>query len=108
MRLFDVDDIRVFWSDDERVTSQFENFDGDFASFKFVDPKKNIEPKPFDTAMWITGGFEISRSSFSRISYFLERILMEHIELNCSLDSELTFISICSIKIPSRNRDIFD
>ena len=57
MRLFDVDDIRVFWSDDERVTSQFENFDGDFHSFKFIDPKKNIEPKPFDTAMWITPGF---------------------------------------------------
>ena len=57
MRLFDVDDIRVFWSDDEKVTSQFKNFDGNFETFKFLDPKKNIEPKPFDTAMWITEGF---------------------------------------------------
>lgn len=57
MRLFDVDDIRVFWSEDERVTSQFEQFNGDYASFNFRDPKKNIEPKPFDTAMWITEGF---------------------------------------------------
>ena len=57
MRLFDVDDIRVFWSEDEKVTSQFKNFDGNFEAFKFLDPKKNIEPKPFDTAMWITEGF---------------------------------------------------
>ena len=57
MRLFDVDDIRVFWSEDERVTSQFEQFDGDYANFNFLDPKKNIEPKPFDTAMWIIDGF---------------------------------------------------
>ena len=31
---------------------------------------------------------------------------MEHKELICSLDSELTFISICSIRIFSRNWDI--
>ena len=36
------------------------------------------------------------------ISGFLERILMEHIELICSLEPKLTFIPICSIRIRSR------
>ena len=44
---------------------------------------------------------------FSKIAYFLERILMEHIEMVCSLEFELFFISICSIRIRSRKRDIF-
>ena len=39
-------------------------------------------------------------------SGFLERILMEHIELICSLESKLTLMSICSIRIRSRKRDI--
>ena len=38
----------------------------------------------------------------SRISPFLERILMEHIDSICSLDSELFFISICSVRIRHR------
>ena len=45
-------------------------------------------------------------SRFSSVSQFLERVLMEHIESICSLESKLTFMSICSIRIPSRNRDI--
>ena len=44
----------------------------------------------------------------SKLSLFLERILMEHIKSICSLESHLFFVSICSIKIPSRNGDIFD
>ena len=43
---------------------------------------------------------------FSMISHFLDRILMEHIEPICSLESKLTFISICSTGIRSRTRDI--
>ena len=38
------------------------------------------------------------------ISRFLERILMEHIEPICSLEYELSFVSICSIRI----LDIFE
>ena len=37
------------------------------------------------------------------VSQFLEQILMEHIDLICSLDSKLFFISTCSIRIVSRN-----
>ena len=40
--------------------------------------------------------------SFSKISHFLERILMEHTELICSLESKLFFISIRSIRTCSR------
>ena len=50
---------------------------------------------------------EIFCCGFSKISQFLERILIEQIELICSLQSRLTFLSICSIRIRSRNRDIF-
>ena len=32
--------------------------------------------------------------------------MMEHIELICSSEFELTFMSICSIRSPSKNRDI--
>ena len=46
--------------------------------------------------------------SFLMISRFLERILMEHIELICSLESELNYFSICSIRIPPKNGDIFE
>ena len=34
---------------------------------------------------------------FSKISWVLERVLMEHIKLIYSLESENTFISVCSI-----------
>ena len=46
--------------------------------------------------------------SFSKIPSFLDRILTEHIECICSLESELFFDSICSIRIWSINRDIFE
>ena len=55
-----------------------------------------------------TGGLEISYSGFSTISRCIERILMEHIELICSLESRLTFFSTCSIRIRSRNEDIVE
>ena len=42
------------------------------------------------------------------ISQVLERILMEHIESKNSLESKLQINSICSIRIFSRNGDIFD
>ena len=33
---------------------------------------------------------------------------MEHIDMKCSLDSKLQIDFICSIRIPSRNRDIIE
>ena len=36
------------------------------------------------------------------------KILMEHIEMKKSLDSKLQIYSICSIRIRSRNWDIFE
>ena len=39
---------------------------------------------------------------FSKKSHFLERIPVEYIELICSLESKLIFMSICSIRIRSR------
>ena len=36
----------------------------------------------------------------------LARILMEHIEIICSLEPQLSFVYICSIEILSRTRDI--
>ena len=42
------------------------------------------------------------------ISRFLERIIMEHIQLIGSLESELYFVSICSIRIRSRILDIIE
>ena len=47
-------------------------------------------------------------SSFLTIPNFLEQILMEHIELICSSESKISFISAHSVRIPSRNRDIFE
>ena len=45
----------------------------------------------------------IWRSGFSKISHFLELILMEHIDTKNSLDSKLHIYFICSIGIRSRN-----
>ena len=45
-------------------------------------------------------------NNLSTITSFLEQILMEHIEPICSLESQLYFMSICSVGIYSRNRDI--
>ena len=42
-------------------------------------------------------------SGYSKISRLLERIRIEHIKLICSLESELTFMSLCFIKSRSRN-----
>ena len=44
---------------------------------------------------------------FSKITHFLERILMEHKELICSLEPKLTLVSICSIGILTWKWDIF-
>ena len=46
---------------------------------------------------------ELCCSGFSKITHFLGRILMEHIGLVCSLEPGLISISICSIRIHSRN-----
>ena len=43
---------------------------------------------------------------FSKISRFLELILVEHIDSKVSLDSKLQIGSGCSIIIPSRTQDI--
>ena len=42
------------------------------------------------------------------ISYFPERIVMEHIDIKVSSESELQILSICSIRTHSRKADIFD
>ena len=42
------------------------------------------------------------KSPFSQISRFLERILMEHIQMKNSLESQLQTDSICSIRIRSK------
>lgn len=31
MRLFNVNDIRVFWSENEKIKEQFDNFDGNYS-----------------------------------------------------------------------------
>ena len=50
----------------------------------------------------LTKGFEISCSGFSKISQLIERTLIKHMR------SCLIFDSICSIRICSRSRDIFE
>ena len=47
-------------------------------------------------------------TGFSKIFRFLERILMDHIEMKNSLESMLQIDLICSIGIRSRNKDIFE
>ena len=49
-------------------------------------------------------GYKVSLD-FSKITQFLDRILMEHIELICSLECELALLSLCPIRTFSRNRD---
>ena len=44
--------------------------------------------------------------SISKISHFLDGILIEHIDTKSSVDSKLQIYSICSIRIRSRKRDI--
>ena len=45
---------------------------------------------------------------FLTISQLLKRVLMEHIELMCSLNSKPQVYSICSIRVCSREKDIFE
>ena len=45
-------------------------------------------------------------SRFLAISHLLEGILMEHIGMKSCLDSKLQIVYICSIRTPSRNREI--
>ena len=65
----------------------------------WIDPvskSKGISALRFNS--WI--GIKMLR--FLKITHFLEQILMEHIETICSLEFELFFISICSIRNCSR------
>ena len=65
-------------------------------------------------AIWRTGQVEGCKENGKRwkkvrktsITLKCGKILMEHIEPICSLESQLSFGSICSIEIRSRNRDI--
>ena len=43
---------------------------------------------------------------FSNISWILEGIIMEHINIQVSSDCKLQFGSICSIRVPSRTQKI--
>ena len=45
---------------------------------------------------------------FSKISYFLERIIIEHIEMKNNLDSKRQIYFICSIRTWSRKWDIVE
>ena len=47
---------------------------------------------------------EICCSDFSMISHFLERILIEHINMKNSLDFKLQVCSMCFIRIRSKNK----
>ena len=55
-----------------------------------------------------SGRFEISCSSFPKIYWFPERVLLEHIETICCRESKLFFCSICSVWVCSRNRYIVE
>ena len=52
--------------------------------------------------------WDIGVNSFLKFSRILERILTENIELIFSLDSKLTLVSICSIRIRSGKRIIVE
>ena len=58
MRLFTIKDIRMFWNNSTEISSQFEQYDGDFRNFKFETPVRKIEPTPFDVAFWIPPNFD--------------------------------------------------
>ena len=50
----------------------------------------------------IYGWVRIELLGFSKISHFLGRVLIEHIDMKNSLDSKLQIYSICSIRTRSR------
>ena len=54
------------------------------------------------------GGLNYADAVFLKICQFLERILMEHLESICSLESRLTLMFTCSLRIRSRKRNIFE
>ena len=64
---------------------------------KTVTPKKrkSVLIQPTLTVSTI----EVILFGFFRITYFLERILMKHIDMENSLDTKLQVYSICSIRI---------
>ena len=55
-----------------------------------------------------TDRLDVRCYGFSKISHFLERVPMEHIETKNSSDSKLQIGTICSISNHSRNRDNFE
>ena len=58
--------------------------------------------------MLVTDGSELFYYDFSRISHFLERTLMEYVDIKNRLDSKLDIYCIYSIRIRSRKQDIFE
>ena len=49
-------------------------------AFEFKDPKLNIDPKPFDTAFWITEGF--NENDFYDIARSCDNDdIIEHVQL---------------------------
>ena len=61
-----------------------------------------VERKKISTRIKSYRRLELCCSFFSRISHFLERILMEHIDIKRSLDSKLQIYFVCFIRISTR------
>ena len=80
MRLFSIKDIRLFWNKSSEIANQFEQYDGDFRQFKFVEPIRKADPTPFDVAFWIPPHFD-ENDFFDIVRNCDEHDLIEKVEL---------------------------
>ena len=79
------------WNDYITFLRNFE-VQGTFAENQRISQVRKVCP---------TDGSEMRCGGFSTISQFLERILMEHIDIKNSLDFRLKICCICSLRIRS-------
>ena len=78
-----------------------EKTSGELRARKLLDERARLEESIQE--MRLQGkGSNFMGAGVSKISRFLERILMEHIDMNNSLDSKLQTYPMCSIRTRSR------
>ena len=85
------------------LTIEFEQFSLEFAHpLSEIKHFYKVQGNYLKITQFTTDELELSCSGFLIITYFLERILMEHMGMKNSLESKLLINSICSIRIRSR------
>jgi len=91
MKLFQIPDIRLFWSEDRSFLSQFQNFDEkNFRTFRFTDVLSKQPPTIRDIAFFLNDEDNFNSNDFYDLVRTLGGDLIENVHLKDDFKNPLT------------------